>query len=161
MSKTSKTARQDADRLLIAGITKDLSNVTSVPSGGKTYSPAQLIALLQAEIAATDNVGQTHAAWLASVVAQKAATDGLTTIKSELHSFVVATFGPTSPVLADFGYVTKQRKTPTAAVKAEAVLKRAKTRQEDGTTGKLERQKLSGETPAAAAVPAIKPATNT
>jgi hypothetical protein len=158
MSKTNISARQNADRVLIAGITKHLSNVTSVMCDGTSYSPPQIVVLLQAEIAATDDVSPAHAAWLASVAAQKTATNTVKPIKSALRSFVEAMFGTSSPVLADFGY-TKQAQTPTVAVKAVAVEKRANTRELRGTKGKRQKAEIKGTAPAIQPTAASKPAT--
>jgi hypothetical protein len=137
---------------------KHLSGVTQVMVDGTSYSPSQIVALLQAEIAATDAVAPAHAVWFAAIVAQRAATNAVTAIKSALRSFVEAMFGKSSPVLADFGY-TRQARKPSPAVQVVAVEKRAKTRVVRGTKGKLQKAKLTGENPPAPPAAAVKPAT--
>src|SRR5215472_3950309 len=146
-STRSKSARQDADRLLIGGIKKDLGAVTSVMVNGVSYAPAQIITMLQQEIDATDAVGPAHAAWMAAVAAQRAVTNTLRTIKSALRSFVVNMFGKGSPVLADFGYTkTPQKPSPETQVKA-AELRNA-TRKARGTLGKSQKKAIKGTLPA-------------
>ena len=49
-TQPNRSARQDADRLLIAGINKHLTALTSVMVDGVSYTPTQIVALLQAEI---------------------------------------------------------------------------------------------------------------
>jgi hypothetical protein len=159
MSVPNKPTRQEADRLLIEGITSKLSTVTTVSIDGTSYTPSQIVTLLQAEIDATDAVGPAHAAWLAAVDAQRAATNKLTTIKSALRSFVVNMFGTTSSVLVEFGY-TKQAQKPTAITKVAAVDKRNTTRKARHTMGKRQKADITGVSPVVAPAAVTKPASS-
>jgi len=149
MSNTtrSKSARQDADRLLIGGIKKHFGAVTSVMVNGVSYAPAQIVVMLQQEIDASDAVGPAHAAWIATIAAQKAVTNSLKAVKSALRSFVLNLFGKGSPALADFGY-TKAPQKPSPATQVKAAELRNATRKARGTLGKSKKKAIKGTLPA-------------
>jgi hypothetical protein len=149
---SNTSATQNADRLLIAGITKHLSNVTQVMADGVGYTPSQLNALLQQEITAADLVASNRAAWLAAVLSKRTVTITLASVKSALHTTVVNMFGKSSPVLADFGYA-KQAQKPSPATQVVAVDKRLATRTARKTVGKRQKQQIKGS-PAIAATAA-------
>jgi hypothetical protein len=153
MSKTAKLTTQARDAQIIAGIQKHLQTVPTLPLAGSTYTPADLVTLLQSRTTQAEAVAAADATWHAAVTAQRALNTKLTPIIRGLQQYVFNAFGSANPIVADFGFKAPTRKTPTPETKVAAALKAEATRKARNTMGKVAKQKVKG-TVATSAAPA-------
>ncbi len=160
-SKQNRTNKNGTDQQAIIGIRQDLQTMSSIPMGASTYTPASLAAAIQARIDAANAVGTTRAAWLNAVKTYDALDAQVTVLMRELRNLVIATFGTTSPKLADFGFKATVRTPLTPAQKVARAAKALATRKARGTLGKKQKALITGETAAAAAAAAAASATAT
>jgi len=105
---TSKINTQNQDMQILAGIQKDLQNVPSLLLGGTTYTPGSLAAFIQSRVDTVDVVFSAKARWLDAVKTYKAINTEAKPVVRDLRHFLLAAFGPASPVLADFGFASKK-----------------------------------------------------
>jgi len=152
--KQNRTNKNGTDQQAIQGIKLDLQTMSSIPMGASTYTPASLAAAIQARIDAANAVGTTRAAWLNAIKTYDALDLQVTVLIRELKNLVIATFGPSSPKLADFGFKATVRTPLTPAQKVERAQKALATRKARGTLGKNQKALITGETAAAAAAAA-------
>ncbi len=157
-SRVNKTGE---DQQAITGIKLDLQTMSSIPMGASTYTPSSLAAAIQARIDAAAAVGTTRAAWLNAVKIYDVLDLQVTVLMRELKNLVIATFGPTSPKLADFGFKATVRTPLTPAQKVARAAKAAATRKARGTLGKKQKALITGVTAAAAAAAASATAPTT
>jgi hypothetical protein len=157
MTTTNRSSTQGKDQQVIVGIKQDLQSMSSIPLGATTYTPTSLVALVQSRIDAGNAVVTAKANWQGAVKTYDAINTQVTLIERELRNLVIATFGPTSPKLADFGFAPPKKAELTADEKAAAVAKRAATRKARGTMGKKQKLEIKGTvaTPATGATPAV------
>jgi hypothetical protein len=153
----NKPTRKDRLRTLVNGVQKHFTG--PVVLRGQTVTPAQIVAFLQQDIAATDASIQAHDAWLEKVQLEKASHQQLAPMLRALTSVVMGQFGDTpdaASTLGDFGL--KPRKVPKrkVAAKAQAVAKGQATRTARHTMGKDQRKAVKGTV--AAGTPATAPA---
>jgi voltage-gated potassium channel Kch len=113
----------------IAGITKYYSATATLLMAGVSYTPAQLIAILQAYVAAITALVALHAELHDAVLAGKLQRKQVQAILLALEAFVVNQFGSNSSALNDFGFAPKKRAVETAATKAAAQAKGRATRE--------------------------------
>jgi hypothetical protein len=138
--------------------------VSSLPIGGSTYTPADLVKLIQSRIDSADRTNTTKAAWHSEVLAGRALNTNLAPIVRNLRQYVINVFGETSPVLADFGFAPPKRATLTPEQKAAAAVKAKATRAARHTSGKKQKKAVKGDvtgivvTPVTAQKPGTSPA---
>jgi len=154
-TKTNKTIR---NAKAIAGTQKHLMNLASIILNGAAFTPAQIIALLQAEsdsIVAFDAAdGQRKKAVATEKAASAAANPVFVTFRRE----VVNMFATQPETLADFGFVPPKKRVVSPATQVEAAQKRKATRKARNTMGKKQKAEIKGEvTPPAPAVAAPTP----
>ncbi|HEX8796565.1 MAG TPA: hypothetical protein VF765_36695 [Polyangiaceae bacterium] len=130
---------------LIAGTQKHLATLTQVIVDGSAYTPAQAEAQLQAFANLRNDVDTARAALKAKLVDETAKAPGLRAFLVAYIQFVMAAFGSSPDVLADFGLQPKKARAPlTTEQKAAAAAKRAATRKARGTTGKRKKLAVTG-----------------
>jgi hypothetical protein len=169
----NRSETQAHDAQVIVGIQKDLPAASSLPLAGTTYTPATLMQLIQSRIDLANSVANTRAAWLDTVAKYKALNAHVTQVVQGLRHYVVNAFGPSSPLLADFGFTAPKKPTLTPEQKVARAKKAAATRAARGTMGKVAKKAVKGSvqvtvttTPTkvvpvtAATAPATSPAAN-
>jgi hypothetical protein len=144
MVNVNRTKTQARDAQVIAGIEKHLQNVSSLPLVGSTYSPADLVKLIQSRLESASGANTTKATWHSAVVADKSLNTKLTPVIRALRQYVINVFGGTSPVLADFGFTPPKRTTRTPEEKAAAALKAKATRKARHTMGSKQKKDIKG-----------------
>jgi hypothetical protein len=144
MNTPKKTTTLARDAQVIAGIQKHLQNVSSLPLVGSTYTPADLVKLVQSRIDATGQADATKATWHSSVLAGEALNTKLTPVLRALRQYVINVFGAASPVLADFGFAPPKSATRTPEEKAAATAKAKATRTARHTMGKVQKKTVKG-----------------
>ncbi len=163
MNRSRNTANAH-DAQVIAGIQKHLQTASSLPLAGATFTPADLVKLVQSRIDLAGTVASNAATWHASLEAEKALNTRLLPILRGLRQYVLNAFGAASPVLADFGFAAPKEATKTPEQKAAAAAKAKATRAARHTMGKNQKKGVKGSVdaklvvaPAAASPPAAAP----
>jgi hypothetical protein len=124
--KNNKATRTLTFTQILAGITKHVT--TAILLGGASTTEAALAAIFQAAIQAQTDLDAARTVVATKVKAQQAALATARTTEVLLHKWAEATFGPTSTVLEDFGFVPDAAADVTAAVKAASAAKGKATR---------------------------------
>jgi hypothetical protein len=150
----------------IAGIQQFFMALSAVVLGGKSYTPAALVALFQSATAAINQSSNKKAEYLATVQSERDVLAGVVPVLRYLKSFVVTQFGDTQDAaqkLEVFGFTPRKPRPKNVKVKAAAVEKVAATRKARNTMGKKQKAKIKGSTPAEpattgqATAPTVKP----
>ena len=149
MIKANRTVKQGTDQQVIQGIKLDLQTMTSLPLGGTSYTPTSLVAFIQSHIDAANAIVTAKASWEKAIATYTAIDKQAQVVLHDLKALVLATFGSTSPRLADFGYKPRKVTVLTPEQKAAAAAKRAATRKARGTMGPKQKLKVTGATTAA------------
>jgi hypothetical protein len=144
MTTPNKTTTRARDAQVIVGIQKHLQNTSSLPLVGSTYTPADLVKLIQNRVDATAQSDATKATWHSSVLAGEAINTKLTPVLRALRQYAINVFGATSPVLADFGFAPPKSATRTPEEKAAAIAKALATRKARSTMGKKQKKDVKG-----------------
>jgi len=160
MSNGNRSEQQAQDAKVILGIQKDLLSVPTLSLAGQATTPADLEKLVQSCIDAANAIAPAKVKWLAAVQAYRALNKQVTPILRGLRAYVINTYGPTSTVLADFGFSPTKTVVKTPEVKAIAAKKSVATRKARNTLGKKQKKSITGATvsPAAPATPPTAPA---
>ncbi len=149
-SNTNKTTRLARLNQLIAGIQKYFMTLAAIQLGGKSYTPADLVTMLQGCIAAVQKASNSKAAYLADVQLERNANEQIAPVLRYLKAFVIAQFGDTqdsSQKLEDFGLTPRKVRPKNVQVKAQAAEKLVATRKARGTKGPKQRAKIKGTPP--------------
>ena len=154
MSQNNRSVTQAHDGQVIVGIKKDLQNVSSLPLASSTYTMAALEQLIQSRIDAVNTVANAKANWHNAVAAYQAVNTQVTQVVRALRQYVINTFGPDSPVLADFGFTPPKKVELTPEAKVARAEKSAATRKARGTMGKKQKAKIKGTAPVTGTAPA-------
>jgi hypothetical protein len=157
-STNNKQTLLGRDQAIVNGIQKHLQGIASLPLDGATYSPADLVKLVQSRATQTAVVAAANAAWRAAVVAQQELNAKLTPVIRSLRQYVLNACGSGSTVLADFGFTAAARKPLTPEQKVARAAKAKATREARHTMGPVQKKKVTGATAAATAAPVPVPA---
>ena len=140
--KEKKVAVLGRDDKVIAGIQKHLQATSSLQLAGATYSPADLVKLIQSRASQIAAVTAANATWHAAVAAEKELNTTLTTVIQALRQYALNAYGATSPVLADFGFTATVRKPLTPEQNVARAAKAKATRAARHTMGKVQKLPL-------------------
>ncbi len=144
MAAPNKTTTRARDAQAIAGIQKHLPSASSVPLAGSTYSPADLVKLIQNRMDTIAKADAIKATWHSTVLAGEAQNTQLTPILRALRQHVINVYGAASPVLADFGFAPPKTTARTPEAKAAAAAKSKATRAARHTMGKNQKKAVKG-----------------
>jgi hypothetical protein len=150
-TNTPKKNRVDetlADQKLIDGLTKHASTITSLVIGGVTMATKDIISTMQTRIAGSLNVQTTKAVWQAAVVADHEQRAKTKTIASGVRQAVMVAFSGQMDALADFGLTPRKVAVITPAEKTARTAKALATRAARHTLGKVQKSKITGQSPA-------------
>jgi hypothetical protein len=150
MSNINRPTTQARDAQIILGLQKDLQHVSSLPLAGTTYTPDDLVKLVQSRIDLNNVIAASRATWLSQVASNQALSAKLTPILRGLRQYVVNAYGETSPVLADFGFTAPKKRVLTPEQKATAAVRAKATREARHTMGKVQKKNVKGTVPATA-----------
>jgi hypothetical protein len=148
MAKDSLTDQAARVTSAVAGVQKYFSTTASLVLAGTTYTPAQLIALLQAFATAIAGLTALHAQLSSGVLAVRGQQKQVNKILLALEAYVDNLFGSDPTKLADFGFVPKKVGVVTAATRVKAQAKAKATREARHTLGKKQKAAITGESPA-------------
>ena len=158
----TRLSRESADQKMADGTQKYLSKLASLPVGGGTYTPAEIIQIFKDRIA-TNQAVQTVTAQRAAAV--KADDDKRAQTGPTVRAFrrmVQGMFSESPDTLAAFGLAPLKVATKDVATKTEAVAKALATRAARHTMGTRQKAKIKGTTTGAStgspASPGLAPA---
>jgi hypothetical protein len=156
----NRSVQQAQDAKVILGIQKNLLSVPTLSLAGQAITPADLEKLVQSCIDSADAVAPAKAKWTAAVQASRALNKQVAPTLRGLRAYLVNTYGPTSTVLADFGFSPTKTVVKTTEVKAAAAEKAVATRKARNTLGKKQKKNIKGTTvsPAAPSTSSTAPA---
>jgi predicted carbohydrate-binding protein with CBM5 and CBM33 domain len=144
-SKTSNARVVTTMSQRIAGLQKYGASLgPQVSINGQSFTIAQLTAVYQACVDDRTKIASARGALSVLVAKQETDDAAKASIDQGLKAAVVGKFGAKSQEVVDFGYV-KQPKSPTVAVKAQAVEQSANTRKARHTMGKVQRKKIKAD----------------
>ncbi len=130
-----RATQQAADQSMIDGLTKNAASIGSLLIGGRTYTVAEAIALVQAALTASKTVVVNHTVLEDSLQAEttvrtenKPFFDGLTQTVQTMFAGQVSTLG-------DFGLKGRKPRVVAPATRVAAAQKAAATRKARGTKG--------------------------
>jgi hypothetical protein len=119
--------------------------MTQVVFTGGPYTPAQITSKLQSIVTLRAAVDAAKATSSAKVAAERASMPAQRSFVKALVAYVMATFGDSPEVLADFGIHPKARAQLTVDEKAAAAAKRAATREARHTQGSKQKKSVKGD----------------
>jgi hypothetical protein len=159
MPAENRSEQQAQDAKAILGIQKDLLSVPTLSLAGQAITPADLEKLVQSRIDSVNAIAAAKVKWTAAVQAYRALDKQVTPILRGLRTYLVNTYGPTSTVLADFGFSPAKTVVKTPEVKVLAAKKSVATRKARNTLGKKQKKNITGATvsPAAPATSSTAP----
>src|SRR5262249_23590072 len=121
-TKVKKNDRNAQDQQLIAGIRKRMPNVV-LTLLGKTYTEAELVALVQGRVDATNKATASRGAWRGDVKAMRDVVALSRGVLKALKKYLLAVYGEDIEALNDFGLEPEKKGEPPVKVKAEATEK--------------------------------------
>jgi hypothetical protein len=151
----TKTSRSKQIQKIQEGIAKHFQGVTKVMLGGQSYTPADLTALLQADLDAMTSSANTDAAHRSAVAAERFKRAQVNPLLRLFKALVISQFGDdpgAAQLLEDFGYVPRKPSTRTLKSKTEAQDKAKATRVARHTLGPKQKLEITGQ-PATPATP--------
>jgi hypothetical protein len=159
MSSSNKTSQMAGEQKLIAGVEKHLSKVT-IHIAGKTFTPKQIVSILQARASATNAASAARAAWLKVVSEERVQHAQTKEIVDGLRQVLLVMFGSAVDTLNDFGLSPRKRRPLDPSEKVKKAARARATRAARHTMGKRQKQAIKGEvveTPPAALASAPAP----
>jgi len=156
-TRQSVTSTQARVTSAIAGVKKNLSAVAQITLAGVVFTPATLLALLQAYSDLVASLLAAHNQLTACVKQERLSRTQVQGVLSALQAFVVNMFGSDPNKLGDFGFAPRRVGQETAETRHNAALKAAATRKARGTTGKKAKLAIKGTLPETPAAPAPTP----
>jgi hypothetical protein len=158
-NQSAKSTRVSLAQLFIAGTNKHFPNPNdSLVFGGATQTVAAMLAMLQAIIALRAVVEAAKAALATAVAAETGQLPPLIVSFKAYKKFLLARFGDTPDVLADFGLAPRKARTPlTAEQKAAAAAKAKATREARHTMSSKKKKGIKGNVTATLVVTPASP----
>jgi hypothetical protein len=150
MPNANRATQQDRERKIVAAIQKYLMAIASILIRGVSYTPAQIITLLQNDIAAADAATKAKAALHDAVIAAKAQRATTGPFLTGFRTYVLNQFKDAS-IISDFGFTPQKAPARTVANKATAATKAKATRTARHTMGAKQKKSVTGTTTAPAA----------
>ena len=131
-------------QLLLAGTQKDIPSTSMVDINGQQVKQADIVAKLQGWIQLLVQKDAAKVPYSTAVQAVQAVASDAHQFRVEYGQALKQVLGKNSPLLADFGLGTPQRKTQTATTRVLAQAKSLATRKARGTLGKVQKQAIKG-----------------
>ena len=145
----------------LTGLKAVMAGTQTVQIDGQDVAATDAQAVYQKCIDTRTDLANKRAAVEAALAARNAADGAMATFDAGLKRFAQTKFGPTSAQVTALGFEVKKPHQPTVAVKAQAKVKAAATRQALGTKGTQQKKaaKKAAETAPVDPKPALAPAT--
>jgi len=144
-------------QLLLAGTQKNIPATSMVGVNGQQMKQADIVAKLQGWIQLLVQKDAAKVPYSTAVQAVQAVASDAHLFRVEYGQALKQVLGKNSPMLADFGLSTPQRKTQTATTRVLAQAKAQATRKARGTLGKVQKQAIKGPGVTSVTVPSSGP----
>jgi hypothetical protein len=148
--------RQAGDQKLADGLTKHRQALAALMIGGASHTVDDILAILQARLAAAGAAESTRATWQTAVKADRDERAKTKTFVSGLRQALLVAFTGSIDALADFGLSPRKLRVLTPEKKAAAAAKAKATRVARHTVGPKKKLAIKGTVPQTA--PAASPA---
>src|SRR5262249_49881170 len=136
------------------GLTKHKADITALPIGGKSLTPDEAIAVVQARIDASNEALSTKATAKAAVQAERAERAETRQFVSSLRQVIRSMFGTSADKLADFGLAPPKLRKANPQKKVTAAKLAKATRTLRHTMGKKQKAAIKATRPLPAEAPA-------
>ena len=148
----NKTTALALNKKIAEGVDKHFSKVKSLTVGGTTYTPKDLLAVLNAENDASSAVDSTRTQLVDQVATHRTAKVKAAAVRSALKVYILGTYGKKAvQMLGDFGMsAPKATGKRTVETKVQAVAQAKATREARHTMGKKQKASIKGTVPTAA-----------
>jgi hypothetical protein len=159
---TTSNKRSDviaADQAMITGINKFLTQIASLPVGGQSMTPADIVKVFQERLDTGHAVQTAEAARVAAIKADRDLRVKTTATVQSVRRIVLGMFSQAPDTLAVFGLKAPKVVKKKVDVKAAAVAKSNATRKARNTLGKKAKLAVKGATPVGKTEPVQAPAT--
>jgi hypothetical protein len=143
--KNSKAKVAVAAKNLIAGAEKHFGSTMQVVLMGSPHTTVQITSKLQSLVNLRADVDAAKAVTKAKIANEATDMPALRVFMNAVESAVMAAFGSSPDVLADFGMSPKPRPVLTVEAKAAAAAKRASTRAARHTMGSKQKKGIKGD----------------
>jgi hypothetical protein len=149
ITQPNKNAALVLDQKAMAGVDKYFTSVAKVTIAGNDYTPAQLKAVLQAEVDAVHALDAARGSVNQQVTDTRKASAQARTMRKELRDYILGTYGSSAvQMLEDFGMSVPKPGKRTARAKADAADAAKATREARHTLGKKQKKGIKGTVPA-------------
>jgi hypothetical protein len=139
MARISQTDKRTRTRKALDGVTKTFPSQGSITLLGKTYSHAELRALLQGQLDALDAIDAAKQSYAVAVQRERQLAPRVTKVVFALRDHLLSRHGSNLAGLAPFGFRPPRKPGPkTTAAKLHGVQKRAATRAAKGHPARKE-----------------------
>lgn len=128
MTTKKKSTMSQQLRLLRDGLAANLNDVASVTLGQTTYTPAALVAQIDAFLAVQAETVDQESKLALARSNEKASNARAAKLRSQVQAYLVSRHGRDSPALYDYGFAPVKVPEVTAASKAIAAEKQRRTR---------------------------------
>ena len=148
--RTTSQNRQAAsviDQKAIGGVDKYFANVSTLTLAGNAMTPAELKAVLKAEIDALKGVDDLRAALHTALVSARAISAKAQGARKALRAYILGNYGSdAAQMFADFGMnLPKTKSTVPTQAKADAAAKAKATRKARHTMGSKQKAAITGQ----------------
>jgi hypothetical protein len=148
-AKTNRVQQLAADQKLIDGTEQFLSQITSLPVGSQTVTPAQIVQVFAGRIKTSKAAMAAGDARRAAVKADRDGREKTALFVQALKRIVTGMFLQSPDTLGVFGLTAPKVGKLSAAEKAVAVEKISATKKARGPIGRKQRAKVKGVVPTA------------
>jgi hypothetical protein len=128
----NKLTKTSTDQTIIDALGSQLKVATTITLNGETYKVKDLQQQFQSEVVAAKATQSAKTAYAQAVLAEKKVAAQVTLLRKALRTYLIATYGAKSAIVASFGFTPKDT-TVTVATKADAIVKRVATKAARGT----------------------------
>jgi hypothetical protein len=142
ISKKNRLAKQTSDQQLVDGLTKHDAEIGHMFIGGKTYTVAQVVAIVLTSVTASKQVVIQRAAYEASLEAEKNAQAANRVFVGSLKQSLQAMYVGQVDSLADFGLRGRKPRVVSPKTQVAAAARAAATRKLRGTLGSRQKAKI-------------------
>jgi hypothetical protein len=143
--KRSRNSEIAADQSLIGGLTQHAATLPSFVVAGVSTTNADVIAKLQARIAAENAVPPARATWLAAVSAARSEVAATKSVVSAVKQAILAAFAGQADALGDFGLTPRKTRVMTPEAKIASAAKAKATRAARHTAGSVQKKAVKGD----------------
>jgi hypothetical protein len=147
VSNSSTATLTKAETTLVTELPAVLGK-TSIPVGGKSMTPQQVVAIFQQHLDAMAALTKQRAQTTAAVQTERAARTSAKAAVPYIRNYVAAAFGENSQQYASLGFALRKPAQKSVESKAQAHVKMLATRKARQTVGRLQKAKIHGVVPA-------------